>query len=304
MSGMADEIAARMEQDGAGSEAPAPGNERETPNQPAEPSAGTSNTDNAQGATPETVPYARFKEVNDQLASLKGYATLNEYGYDPDSLGQLAAFEARFMADPIGTYRELGNRIDLPDEVKAALEILDTSPDDRGQNQGGGDGGSSSDGADDEQPPPSWAKELLDDKRQREEEARTYAQQEEEEALDAQLDSVLDHWRSLDKADKLTDEEGNSTTPEHLMLTHISAAAARGGYTSTEALAEAARKDLMDYRESVLEGTVQRGRRDGAPALSGGSALPSDPLDFGSDIRKASKAAVAALERGELPTEG
>src|SRR5437868_1504666 len=84
---------------GGGAEAPAAGTE-ETPPATAPPAAEPTTPDR-EGGPPETIPYARFKEVNDQLAELKGYSQFSELGYDPDSLGRLVSLESAFAEDPL-----------------------------------------------------------------------------------------------------------------------------------------------------------------------------------------------------------
>src|SRR4051794_14505307 len=107
MSGMADEMRARMEADGGaglpgGDTGASPGNAGEPPiTEP--PTAGSSNTDTGSGnGAPDTIPYARFKEVNDRYAELKPFEELTSFGYDADSLRRLAAFEAGYLQDPYG----------------------------------------------------------------------------------------------------------------------------------------------------------------------------------------------------------
>src|SRR6266567_3287770 len=121
MSGMASEMEARMRAEG---ETPAPGT-GETPAAAQTPSAETLNAETS-GGPPETIPYARFKEVNDQLQTLKGYDQLREWGYEPDSLARLAQFEAAWLSDPMGTWQAMADNLDLPQEVKDALGKLTT----------------------------------------------------------------------------------------------------------------------------------------------------------------------------------
>src|SRR5215831_20921657 len=117
MSGMADEMAARMAAEGQAPAGEVPGSTGG-----AVPPAGAINTDTAQGqGPPESIPYARFKEVNDRLAGLRGYEELAQYGYDADSLRRLASFEQQYQADPIGVWRSIGANLDLPPEV---LEVV------------------------------------------------------------------------------------------------------------------------------------------------------------------------------------
>src|SRR5829696_867956 len=124
MSGMANEMQRRIDADGGeGLAADAVPGSGGSQTEPAPPPAGESNADTgAGGGLPDTVPYARFKEVNDQYSELKGYKTLAEYGYDPDSLGRLAAFESSYLQDPINTWKAMADNLDLPEELKAALD--------------------------------------------------------------------------------------------------------------------------------------------------------------------------------------
>src|SRR5215472_970008 len=120
MSGMADEMARRMAEDGGAGAVPGSGG---APPPESTPPAGASNTDTVDsGGPPDTIPYARFKEVNDQLSQLRGYEQLRDFGYDPDSLGRLAAFEAQWLQDPYGTWKTLGDNLDLPQDLKERIE--------------------------------------------------------------------------------------------------------------------------------------------------------------------------------------
>jgi hypothetical protein len=91
-------------------------------------------------------------------------------------------------------------------------------------------------------------------------------------------------------------------TPEHIKLMAISAAAGSGQtFPTLEALADAARRTIVDYRSGVLGDAVQRTGRGGSPpALPGSLPVPSGPVKFDS-LRAASKAAEEAIKRGELP---
>src|SRR3954465_12667336 len=103
MSGLADEMSRRMAEDGGAGLPPespgdvVPGNEGRSPT-PAAPPAGESNADTQPDAGhTDTIPYARFKEVNDRLAELRPFEELTTYGCDADSLRRLAAFETGYM---------------------------------------------------------------------------------------------------------------------------------------------------------------------------------------------------------------
>jgi hypothetical protein len=263
-------------------EAPAPGNEGGAPvvTPPAPvPSAGTQNTDTVQPGDPGPVPYTRFKEVNDRYNQLRGYEELAQYGYDPDSLGRLAAFEAGYISDPTGTIGALVDELDLPEEAKASIkEALGTPSTPAGGVNGTEDEGTSSLSPED--------RELLDW-------AKSARERETERAREAQLDSVVNAWKAMDKTDRLE-------SPDDVrILTEISAAAARGGFRTHEELAAAARDGYMRERERILGTAVQRnGRGTPPPALPEGGALPAPPQRFRT-LADANKVVKAALERGE-----
>lgn len=292
MSGMAAEIAARMaadNQDPVGDQ-PAggvPGNEGGGVPPAAEPS----NTDTGtQGGTPESIPYARFKEVNDQLVELKDFKILKDYGYDPDSLGRLAAFEASYQQDPIGTMKSMAASLDLPQEVLDALENAskgdETTPPEPAGATAGGDAPT---------PPPLSAED-----RERLEYVDQLRAREVEQANDAKLNAVLAAWSELDKNDNI------ATPSERFMLTQITGVLSTGAtFQRPEDLAKAARDLVLEYRDGVLGGAVRRTGPGGAPlpnALPGSlPAAGSEPVHF-TDLRQASKAAQAAIESGNLPS--
>jgi hypothetical protein len=214
MSGMADEIQRRMEADGALRDADAaPGTGDGGQPAPASPPAGELNADTgAGGGTPDTIPYSRFKEVNDRYAELRGFEQLREYGYDPDSLGRLAAFEAQYLQDPIGTWRSMADNLDLPEPLKQALEQhLEAQ--------------ASGDGAQGEPPAPAQtAPELPKEVQDRLDYVKQLQERDEERAREEQLSRVTGHWDELDKKDGIE-------TPERIKLMAISAMAGSGSET-------------------------------------------------------------------------
>lgn len=258
---------------------------------PAAASAGTENADNGGSGPPETVPYARFKEVNDRLA---GYRELEQIGYDPDSLGRLVQFEAALVQDPADALERLVDNLDLPDHVKdgvkAQIAAQDPNPD-------GGAGRREPEagepGADE---PPAWAKPLIErDREQREREEREQAEAAERRREET-LKAVMDEWRTADEADGIK-------TPEATMLAYIAANARQG--VSVEQLAQAARADRMEAREADLQGAVAKvGNTSGSPLpVSGGAPPPPEGTDL-KDIKSATAAARAAIEAGTLPGIG
>src|SRR5215471_3701054 len=82
---------------------------------------GSSSTDvNPDGqGTPDTVPYNRFKEVND---ALKPFKEIEGLGYDVDSLRRLIEWESRFSMDPTGNWLNVAKDLNLPPEVKEAVQ--------------------------------------------------------------------------------------------------------------------------------------------------------------------------------------
>jgi hypothetical protein len=288
--GMADEMARRMAEDGGSglasgdSAGGSPGNQGESA-QTGAPAAEPSTTDTAAGTgTPDSIPYARFKEVNDRLGQLKGFEELTSYGYDADSLRRLAAFEAGYLQDPLGTVATMAENLDLPQEV---IEAIRSHAGDAGDGNGRAEGPENQgDGKTTELPPE--VKERLD-----------YVDQlrarEQEVAREAQLQAVVEAWDKLDKADEIE-------TPEIIKYMAIAQTAASGRFDSYDDLAAAARAVINDFRGSVVGSAVSRtGRGGGAPpGLPGSPPAGAGPVKF-SSIRDATKAAEAAIKRGELP---
>jgi hypothetical protein len=230
--------------------------------------------------TPDTIPYARFKEVNDQYQSLRGYQQLAELGYDPDSLGRLASFEVSYMQDPAGTVSQLVDNLDLPQDQKDSIkETLSTGR---------------AEGEQSNEPPPAEPS-LSPEDRQRLEYVDQVRQRDEQNDRDQRLAHIVSIWDREDKKDGID-------TPEYIKLVHIAATANSGQQFETlEQLADAARGSVLDYRSQVLGGVVHRTGRGGSPpALPGSPPAAAPPVKF-KDMREASRAAEAAIERGELP---
>jgi len=300
MSGMADEMTRRLEEDGGAGLADAgavPGSDGGSQAAPSPPSAGTSNSDIGDGrGAPDTIPYARFKEVNDAYSSLKGFEPLIEYGYDSDSLGRLAAFEQQYIRDPIGTIASMVEDLDLPQELKDQFSSLATAS--GGSTEPGPGGGNSS--TEDAKPP-----ELPDDvKRRLEYVDRLQAREAEAESL-ARLEAATSHWDDLDKQDGISlpadAKKEDMEAYRALQYRQIAAVAGSGQQFSTiEELVQAARQPVVGYRTSVLGGAVRTGRAGAPLAVPGSAPAPAGPVTF-KNIRDATKAAEEAISRGELP---
>lgn len=293
MSGMASEMEARLREDGgaglvhqdpASGAGGVPGNEGG-----ALPAAEPSTTDTgAQGGqTPETIPYARFKEVNDRYSEVKGYEQLKSFGYDPDSLGRLAAFEAQYQADPYGTLKVMAERLDLPQELLD--QITEPTP-------SGGSGGQEPGPAQPGNGAQNGALELSPEVKERLDYVDSLREREAQAARDAQLGRVEAAWDTLDKEDGIE-------TPRMVKLMAIRALADSDQVPPTvEDFAKLARSPLMEYRDKALGSAVQNRTRGMTPTLPGSPPVPAEAVSFGSDIRAASKAAQAAIERGEIPS--
>jgi hypothetical protein len=290
MSGMANEMAQRMAEDVASSVSPAqepggvPGNAGAVP-----PSAGTSNTDTGtQGGPPDSIPYSRFKEVNDRLAGLRGFEELSQYGYDADSLRRLASFEQQYQADPIGVWKSMAVNLDLPQEVLDvvnAFQGADTGTPQQAEVTADGRGR------------PGSA--LSAEDRARLEYVDQMKARDESTAREQVLDRVVAAWDDMDRQDGVR-------TSRRTQLTWIAAMAGgqqNGGqaYRTVEDLASAARSARMEERDldlgaAVLSGNANRGA---PPALPGSLPTPASPIRFGS-LREASQAAEADILAGRL----
>jgi hypothetical protein len=300
MSNMANEIAARMAADGirqddtvvgTGAErvpAQEPGGVPGNAGANVPPPAGASNTDTGtQGGPPDSIPYARFKEVNDRLSSLRGYEELSQYGYDADSLRRLASFEQQYQADPIGVWRSMAVNLDLPQEVLTAINnFADAGQPPRAEGQ--------TDGTD-----PATAPAVPAEVQKRLDYVDRIMQREEQEQREEALDRVVAAWDEMDNREGVT-------TPKRTQLTYIAAMASRTSdgravYSTVEGLAQAARSARMEDRDTDLGALVQPGNanRGAPPVLPGSLPTPAGPVKF-TNLREASQAAEADLLAGKL----
>jgi len=287
---MADEMAARMRDDGAlggpgtetsGSVAPGTdGTGNTTPS-----SAETSNTDTG-GSGPGPVPYSRFKEVNDELQTLRGYADLRNYGYDPDALRELAAFDSAYRTDPLATTSVLiDNLPNVSDEAKAAIkeqlgvqEAPGTPP---------AHGSQRDTGASDDQPP-AWARPLLQDFESRQERDARAAQ-------DATVQAILNDFIEKDKV------AGYETKPE-VALKFIQAELATGQpYNTVQEVSDAARETFNSVREGGAQALVDTLPRSGRTTSVPGGTLPNTPPRQFKTLGEANKHLEHILSQGQNP---
>jgi len=260
----------------------------ETSTATTDPSAGTQNTDTGQGdGPPETIPYSRFKEVNDQLGELRPYKDLQNLGYDADSLRQLAEFEAGFQADPARTWLTIADNIEqLPPEVKEAVKRhLGSAPSGDSSSQSG----QSSQDGDGE---PASVKELRAKLDRLEQSDVERQRREASDASNQILDGVMAAWRSADEAD------GLKPLSEQKMLTYIIAHAR--STNSPEELLRAARQEWHDTREEVLSSSMPKpGGNANAPRPVPGSGAPlnfDEPPKTLAEASMRAKARLAAME--------
>jgi hypothetical protein len=240
-----------------------------------------------QGGPPDSIPYARFKEVNDRLSGLRGYEELSQYGYDADSLRRLASFEQQYQADPVGVWKSMAVNLDLPQELMEAITGYDPMTASAPQQ---------AEGATDGRGRP--ASDLSPEDRARLEYVDQMKARDEDRSRNETLDRVMAAWDDLDR------QEGISTS-KRTQLTWIAAMAGGQqnggtGYRTVDELARAARDARMEERDLDLGAAVlSNGNRGTPPALPGSPPTPAGPVRFGS-LREASSAAEADILAGRL----
>jgi hypothetical protein len=266
---------------GAEAGAPAPGTgQQSSPTPAATPPAEAQNTDTEQptGGPPDNVPYSRFKEVNDQLRSFK---ELEQLGYDADSLRQLAQWGAQFDQNPVDSWMAVANELgdDLPPEVREAVSAHLGTQEQTAQPQQPEDGDQ-----------PAWAKELK-------ERLDTRDAADEQAARAQMLDSLVSKWKTADQKD------GIPTIPVEKIYTYISGNAP--GATNEDELFDLARKEFLDTREFILQGSVVKPGDTRAPVTVPGSGAPvQEAPPRPKTLAEATAAALSDAQAGTLNTEG
>lgn len=304
MSSMADQMAARMREEGVDPSSETitpgaavdPGTGGPPPTPPAPPAEALTTDTQASDQEVGPVPYSRFREVNEGYQKLRGYETLMEYGYDPDSLSRLANFEANYVQDPGGTVMLLVDNLDLPDESKDQIRgLLDVEYEESSTPAGGGTPSTPS-ATDESEEVPNWFKPYAE-RQQREDQERVAT--EENAQRQALLDQVLQAWDAADQ------QAGIRGPREGVKLALIASHAASNRYQDAQSLAQGARAEWIAEREDAVGAHyVPPGSVTGPRSVPGSTAVPSPPEHFGGDIKKASRAAMAAMERGELRKPG
>ena len=249
-------------------------------------SAGTENTDTgAAGQPPDTIPYSRFKEVNDAYVAVKDFKDLADEGYDADSLRQLAEFEAGFRADPVSTWMAIATQIDdIPEAVKSIAQ----------QHLGGG---STPETPTDQSPRtnqegeeiPEWAKPLTQNLEQLSAAERARQEREVSEANNQLLDGIIQAWKAKDEADELPSLDDKN------MLTFI-VAHARGARDVNEIL-DNARGEWLSLREGMLSSAIRPGANSGAPRSVPSGGAPVNTAGEPKTLAEASIRAKARLEQ-------
>lgn len=264
----------------AGAPVPGTGTQTDTA-QTAAPPAEAQNTDTGEqaGGPPDSVPYSRFKEVNDQL---RGFKELEAFGYDADSLRQLATWGAQFDQNPVDSWMAVANELgdDLPPDIRDAVMAHLGTQEQTAQPQQTNEDGSE----------PAWAQEL----KQR---LDTRDAADEQAARAQMLDSLVSQWKAADQKD------GIPTISDEKIYTYISGNAP--GATSEEELFGLARKEFLDTREFILQGSVVKPGDTRAPVTVPGSGAPvNETPPRPKTLAEATAAALADVSAGTLNTEG
>ncbi len=252
-------------------------------------SAGTENTE-GQGP-PETIPYSRFKEVNDRL---RGYRDLEELGYDADSLHRLVAWETEFLEDPAQFWMTLASSIDnMPDAVKEAIVAAQngTTPSPAAPNTPEPPtAGSSSDEM------PEWARELAAKVDGLVEKDTKTEAQKAEARRQSLIDKVLNEWQAIDEREEIP------SLGVAAKLAIINQVAQDTNIRTIEQLVEAARAHQLEYHTAVLQATRSK-KPGGAPRPvpgTGAGSAPSTPPPKIRTLEDAKAAAEALVRQGIL----
>jgi hypothetical protein len=268
--------AAAIEADGGS----APGTEG-TPapqTQSSQPAEASTTEMGTESSTPDSVPYSRFKEVNDQLRPWKEF---QEFGHDANSLRQLVEWERSFNLDPAASWMSVAEQIEqLPQNVRDAVMMNLQAQGSQNPSPNASEGETTPTGEE----PPEWARPLIEDYQSR-------TEREEQKANDQALESMLDWWTEQDKSD------GIQSPDKKYMLTFISGNS--GEADSLEDLQQRARNEWKELREAELRASVDTSR-GGAPLPVPGGGPASNPPPKPSTLSEASRRAIADIRSGVL----
>ena len=271
---------------------------------PAGQPAGASNTETPAGGVPETVPYPRFKEVNDAYRPFKEMA--DAYGADADSMRQLLDWDAAFAADPSNAWLQVGEAYldQLPPPVAEAIRQVRSGNSGEGGDQGPKTGAASEVAQGDD--PPEWFKRW--EKESYSKTAETVQQREEREAEDARqalLDDILDQWEQQDKAEGVVWAHGDDaeTQTRAIRLSYIRNAAM--DTKSVEEILPQARRSALAFREGILRDAHNQGKGVVAPlAVPSGGPAPGNKPEVPKTLAAATKAAERDILAGNLTQGG
>lgn len=240
-----------------------------------DPVPGDVNPNDGSGSTPpEAIPYARFKEVNDQLRS---YKELEKLGYDVDSLRQLATWEQQFSQDPVTNWLSVARNLEgLPEVVVMALKDYFDEPYTEEEDD--------SEGEEEEQEQDPEVRATV-------EWAKAKQAEEVQQHRMKLLNEIMEDWAKQNRNEKL------EVLSENVMLTFIAGAAGTG--STKEEILKNARETWLEARNLALSTVVRPGRGVPVPASGGAAPTGSGPIRA-KDFNEANALARAALEKGLL----
>lgn len=259
----------------------------------------TSQDDNTDPANqpPQSIPYSRFKEVNDSRKQLEGelapFKELQAMGYDAEQLHRLAQWELEFTQEPVKTWLTQASALEeLPQEVKDAIAKANGVAVEPPTSKDPQEEGKPS--VTDE--PPEWAKGLLEDHEERKKEKQEQALSAEAEASKQLLDGIIEAWETQDKTEGIA-------TPRKTMLAHIVAAARTE--STPDAVLAVGRRDWLEAREETLQTTVVPGNGNAPRTVPGGGSggPPAATSVKPKSLSEASRLAEVFMKTPETPVE-
>lgn len=243
-------------------------------------SAETLNTD-SQGGPPETVPYSRFKEVNDRYTPFR---ELEKVGYDADSLRQLAVWNSSFTNDPVGTWLDLATKIDgMPDEVRSAIEAAMN-----GESVTDYDDESEEATTDSDEEMPEWARDIQERQAQADAREAAAAAKAEEEGRMETLNWILKEW------DTRIETMDLEPVDEKRKLSFIAGAA--GTSSDPQKILDEAFDDWMNVREGAQSHIHRSGPVPTPKAVPGGAAVTGADKPAPKTFEEANQLAFGAWE--------